>query len=390
MMDGQSRVALDALKRQIDKLRRKPDWISTNDEVELDSSVATLETRIAALTSGTTRVDEEWRVGISKALGLDGGDRSASMPLPVLAQKVTALTAERDEMRPAWDRLVAIATRQGRSVGGVLDDADAIRERVEAAERTASAYARFCAETLGDEAAGTAEDAVKLGRLLRESRERVKALEAEVTSYREHEAAMAASLREARAAESRLAAIRQRAGDREALGRATWEAIRRDNPKRPEYPDWEDKSEPLREEARRRGEWVARYILGDDAPPSEMAGLEGEMSEKPEPTTAEAFAFCRTVLAKERGSSTPNPHALAMIALLERRMGAQQAPIQAAPHGLARCATYGVCECWKASALADAPPVFTLEEVEKALRSEGVDDISADIIRKRLAALRKG
>ena len=115
------------------------------------------------------------------------------------------------------------------------------------------------------------------------------------------------------------------------------------------------------------------------------------------PTTAELFATLEDL--KQR-HIPPARHGRFEDALseLERRTGAMERAIQNAPHG-PYCASQRVapkpCDCWKASALTDAPPVFTLEEVEAAIGAATVPshlEVSAELkrcIRANLAALRR-
>lgn len=233
-------------------------------------------------------------------------------------------------------------------------------------------------------------------------RERVKALEAH-----DRETRRANTWRErADAAESRLAAMRQRAEDADML---------------------EEKAQAAYSECgmgavvmRRVSLAVARHILGDDASaPSEMSGLEGEMADTsdmeradykappardaletptpPAPTTSEAFAAtCRplAVVAHGGGISTDDAHrALAALSLLERRMGAQEAAIRRLirdaerqdsmpettnEHGERMVRVQWVLVESLRAALTDAPPVFTLEEIREALgRGSTVDEVVA-------------
>ena len=85
-----------------------------------------------------------------------------------------------------------------------------------------------------------------------------------------------------------------------------------------------------------------------------------------EPTTAEAFSTVRTYCAKWGDGDKP----LTALSLLERRMGAMEAAARAliagAKEGCIIVADVNALE----SALTDALPVFTLEEVESAFRNE--------------------
>lgn len=135
------------------------------------------------------------------------------------------------------------------------------------------------------------------------------------------------------------------------------------------------------------------------APPSEMDGLAGEMAEAseqgpecavclergdfarlccngqrqqaaPAPTTPAAFATVRRVLRGRlavvlKGATPQGPDAGEVaLSLLERRMGAQDAALRKAMAEIEA----GDGDPWMTlkAALTDAPPVFTLEEVEAA------------------------
>lgn len=117
----------------------------------------------------------------------------------------------------------------------------------------------------------------------------------------------------------------------------------------------------------------------DGCPHAQTMAMLAAVSASPEPTTDEAFATVRRFVERhdvQCGSLiAPVPcdcgaeQRLAALSLLERRMGAMGRTIREAPHD-ETCAAPGTtapCNCWKASALADAPPVFTLEEVERAV-----------------------
>jgi hypothetical protein len=290
-----------------------------------------------------------------------------------------ALTAERDEARREReqfrDDLVRASefahqggtgspvTQEGRdaieSIGGLWNKRDALRERVKALEHDLRGY---------EEVLMLAGEALRMdsvtGVALVEGVRRV-VTERDAVDRERNGAALRMET-----AESRLAAIRDRAGDK----RACWEAYM------DELCDGHRKGAVAA---------VARFILGDEAPPSEMDGLRGEMAERicehdvvpcttchppasPEPTTAEA---CATVRAWVEDKTHRAPEswraATEALSLLERRMGAMGRAAALAPHG-AHCAFLvsapvpWKCDCWKRDALADAPPVFTLEEVRNA------------------------
>lgn len=209
------------------------------------------------------------------------------------------------------------------------------------------------------------------GEALRE----VERAEAERDALRERVEALDAGQAElfnrCQRAESTLSAIRRRAGDTMALVRVHQE--------------------------QQGCASVARYIVGDgtalEATPTTVDPLhptgrcacagEGTCAWccdavrreafNPEPTTAEAFATVRAVLQplKAEGPYVRHPDALAALALLERRMGAQETALRRLlwdDGHLKGCKDVrrsdGECmsECALArAALVDDPPVFTLE-----------------------------
>jgi hypothetical protein len=285
-----------------------------------------------------------------------------------LLAHIAALTAERDEARKEREQfrgdLVRASefahqggtgspvTQEGRdaieSIGGLWNKADALRERVKAleAENTQHRTWREVAEARAAQA----------------ERARDRAKEAVEQRHRQ-----------VLDAESRLAAIRQRAG-----------ALVRDAGRPDALP------ETTNEHGERmvRVQWALvealRDVLGDDAPPSEMDGLRGEMAERicehdvvpcttchppasPEPTTAEA---CATVRAWVEDKTHRAPEswraATEALSLLERRMGA----IVDAARELLETTGDPRYEpdvfVQLRAALTDAPPVFTLEEVRNA------------------------
>jgi hypothetical protein len=207
----------------------------------------------------------------------------------------------------------------------------------------------------------------------------IAALEAERDEWEEMHAQTAGerdSLREfLQEAESRLAAIRQRAGDMLIPGRAAL----------------------IAGVTAGAAQDVARYILGDDAPApvSEPGGVQQEAgtpceghdigefcgacgntgvdmrATHSEPTTAEAFATVRKVLGRYpecQQDEVDDDNAQDALSLLERRIGT----MGRAAHEVVRVALTGPGtiepDVFKAVqrlelALTDAPPVFTLEEV---------------------------
>lgn len=164
-----------------------------------------------------------------------------------------------------------------------------------------------------------------------------------------------------------------------------------------------------------------RHILGEDTPaPSELDGLRGEMVEQTAeearaeleadgvdvpaflgrcretvrraraglttiaPTTAVAFAKLR---AEHAAWTDDAKRVLPLLSLLERRMAAQDAALR---RYLAQYDEKGGptpdIDILRA-ALADAPPVFTLEEVRSVVHKLG--PLSTEYVMEALAALRR-
>lgn len=202
-------------------------------------------------------------------------------------------------------------------------------------------------------------------------RERVREVERERDQWRESRYIAAG---ERHVAESRLSAIRQRAGESEWVEGLT----------------------------RKHGVHAAiRYIVGDDATAQTCGNCEDVQPETcathPEPTTAEAFATVREALALVEAGSVDDVGtyygAHDSLSLLECRMGAQ-ARILAKWHTDLLSVNPEFNDP-AYNALADAPPVFTLEEVTHAMQHAGSDmlgdDTMADFrdyVRERLTALR--
>lgn len=279
--------------------------------------------------------------------------------------------------------------------GDVACDEDAVRQWL---ARGATHIEALTAER--DEASALITENAQL-------RERVNALEAECTMRRtQQEVAEARSTQAERArddartnaqfwhtradsAETRLAAIRQRAGDEqacEAQALGIWFDV----------PDDADDATI----ARAMGVGMARYILGDDAPEHEVDGLQeaGCVNQKPR-----------------------SPDSVRHLAQLVRSVEshAQQladtpaAPTTAEALATVRDACSRVASTWvgtapntslgdqSLTALADAPKVYTREEVAAAIVAElespgncGVAYVdccaaACDGVAKRLTALRR-
>jgi len=234
---------------------------------------------------------------------------------------------------------------------------------------------------------------------LRALRERVEALETELNAAR----AMAWSAKERGdgfkewkdSAESRLAAIRQRAGDEDALAMGASGT----------HPDvFAALTDRERADWRTVGRNVARYVVGEDA-----AGAEAKnpccdvrgghidacyaVTASTEPSTVEAFAtlreFVAFVASMAKGHRTTQDDARAALSMLERRMGAMGRALREVKHRLQNPITFSGVDAEREidAALADAPPVFTLEEVERVV-SPYLGELSTIEVLRALSALR--
>lgn len=262
---------------------------------------------------------------------------------------------------------------------------DAIRERVkvlEASTATLTEHVRLADARLGD--AGRV-----LGRVCVYATLGPDEAPGDVIDHAATEAVWRI-VQEKNAAESRLAAIRQRAGDDSRLAEVLEQNVGKGG------------NAALRA--------VARYILGDEAP-SEVDGRENEdakwcavcgevgqhkMSCRPqnredaarhaEPTTAEAFASIK----REWGHGSPaSERNLGYVSLLERRMGAQQRALEEVLKLHHRMPGDVISQIQ--AALTDASPVFTLEDVERAFGKASSkmrgDDTTADLLAEMLEFL---
>lgn len=109
-----------------------------------------------------------------------------------------------------------------------------------------------------------------------------------------------------------------------------------------------------------------------------------------EPTTAEAFATVREALSLAF-SCASGTDAKTALALLERRMGAQERAIRdALAHGCIRDVASCVYCAALSSALTDAPPAFSLEEVRQAVLLQTSSPDTADGVEVLLSAKRGG
>jgi hypothetical protein len=286
---------------------------------------------------------------------------------------------------------------------------------------------------------------VEAARALRKKADEADALRERVqaqTTYKE------AWRTRADVAESRLSAIRQRAGDTDGLVRVGEVCAIMGSPN----CEWDD---AIHEDVRQRGDdgvvrdvatGTARFIVGNDAPaapPSqppqtddldaieqrhENQGAEATtettaarllreeretqvaaVRRAAEPTTAEAFVTVRKHLYQddyEDGGET-----LTMIALLERRMGAMVPLLRFFRQRTAEALDTDVVGhvvlfrkgAWEArgypppiltvahvrAALTDAPPVFTQEEVEKALVATGIGPVACEQVLGCLKSMRR-
>lgn len=340
-----------------------------------------------------------WVGWMDKSMG-PGGTAEAD-----LRAHIAALTAERDEALEDAKRADTAAVRN-------VAELDALRERVRALERENTQHCtwREVAEARATQAA--------------RARDRAK----EAVEQRH---------RQAQDAESRLAAIRQWAGDTGHLGVIAWNAA------------YSRETESMAEKTPRMAEAVARYIVGDDAPASsEMDGLreecgntgidrrgaepiaahadptlpewmcgphpvvggwgvvcvlpkghEGghsdgtetdEVAPPPEPTTAEAFAKLRGFLREDYDPEEFEALSAAL-SLLERRMGAALALANDVEQLGNLHSGGGVVAVSKAilATLTDAPTVFTLEDVCKAMERTSIYAPARRDVVAALTALRR-
>lgn len=209
-------------------------------------------------------------------------------------------------------------------------------------------------------------------------RERVTALEAEVEAARatleDEHAAHAETLERMRSAESRLAAIRQRAL---AFGEMTMKDVV-------------------------SGEWTRQAVHFVNDIIGTSSALMSNPSPPSEPTTAEAFATVRKQVHASRGAIRLMEHhghesdgsveqgatdALAALSLLERRRGAQDAALRKAMAEIR--AEDGDPWMTLKSALTDAPEVYTREEVAIALAPWTERGLRVSDVLERLTALRR-
>lgn len=333
-----------------------------------------------------------------------------------LRAHIAALTAERDDS----DRLARIRREELEKAERMLnarnEEIDALRERVQALERdvieqdrviTNSAIARVGRDRqiealeLGLRAANRAT--VRIERILGE----VQAVTTPLSTPGELVATTVERLAR------RLAAIRQRAGDMDALSKVGEVCAIMGSPR----AEWDD---AIHEDVRQRGDvgtvrdvaqGVARYVLGEDGAGADVERIcEHDVAPcttchppaTPEPTTAEAFAAVRSeVEARARELRGIAPHggrslrAVSALSMLERRMGVMVTVIHNVAAFLDAEDYHDTANRLRA-ALTDAPPVFTLEEVGAALYEHLPTEhhrIAREDTRRVLAsltALRKG
>jgi hypothetical protein len=274
---------------------------------------------------------------------------------------IAALAAERDE---------AVRQREAteQAYRGGLQERDTLRERAEVLER-ANEVGSAASLRWGEEHA-RAERA----------EERVRTLEAENAEERLKrglaEQAVTRSLQTAKTAESRLSDILQRqlAGEDAMVERARTRFRQARN-------------EGLGLDAALMATTIdtARYVVGEDGagakqdeePSPAQQDWDGQhphdAPEDAAPTTPEAFAMLQR-LANEHIDDEARCLFRGNRSLLERRMGAMDGAARrvvevfdAAEHSGLGAAESNALDALE-TALTDAPPVFTLEEVEKAFR----------------------
>lgn len=341
---------------------------------------------IAALTAerdevGAEKTKAEGWVGLARgellARGLPATNREEAMASlraalserDTLREQLAKVTAERDEMKRILDDIQATTTPrsfQGELVAATVErlanERDALRERVRA----------------------LAEQAETKARMLATARQRGDA------------------------AESRLAAIRQRAANSAAMADiyeehdgsieesclAVARYITGEDAQPPQTDDlsaveqWRENVEAKAEKCR-CGEPQSRhdatgYRMAWDGGPNWSVICDGFTPA--EPTTAEAFATVRMTDERLRNICEQEPgldaddaeEVLAELkrardneTLLERRMGAQRRALEETLKLHHRMPGDIVAQIQVA--LTDAPPVFTLEEVERAARGVAAD-----------------
>jgi hypothetical protein len=257
---------------------------------------------------------------------------------------IAAVEAERDEWQGNSERNAVLANDCAMKIGALIREGDALRERVKALEADRD---RALAEVL---------DLKSLVRTWQEQANK--------------------AMDRADSVESRLSAIRQRAGQVIAQNRDAENEVR--------YI-------------------VGEYGAGAETPApycDEHGASNGECATShPEPTTAEAFATVRTlVTGVPRGAEVSSVEGERLLSLLERRMGAMARELGLVASDLyhERFAT-AESRVKDLIALTDAPPGFTLEEVETVVRGALTDSgewapvvgIVMSAIRERLHALRR-
>lgn len=351
----------------------------------------------------------------------------------VFDAEVSTLTAERDALQKKWDGAETELNAIQREANAAGAERDALRERVHDLGIQLQAEKAHCDAIRLDEQCARAElqrDVIEPLRrenadleqrnadacaMLNELRERVQALEAEIErlkrNTREAQQYASEAVEERIAAESHLAAIRQRAGDVDTLAKVGetcaimgsldtgWdEAVHADVVERGDVQMLRDVSHG-----------VARYVLGEDEAGRRQAATtarhpEGTVCMSPtcaqcatrhDPTTAEAFATVRAVLSGWSrvvgANSIVLDNYLSTLSLLERRMGASDKALRAilAWDDDGRQSGMTAIVTLARQALTNAPPVFTLEDVRAAMddwcNREQLDEVS-----KRLVTLRKG
>jgi hypothetical protein len=284
---------------------------------------------------------------------------------------IAALTAERD----GWER---VAGTNAESALAAQGERDALRERVQALEAWGS---NVC-------------DALDL-------------------RWQPPDATLWTRLGDVTLAERLLAAIRQRAGDGVILARLARGAV--GVPAASLANSWREMTDLAQQQWSNAGLAVARYLLGEDAtgaaqePATEQGpecatcqergdferlcckGPQASVSAL-EPTTAEAFATLHAVVDDHLEHLEAVRISKAALALLERRMGAQEGALRQCaetPTGCVWCGEFDHRDkCVIRAALTDAPPVFTLEEVDGVLR-RALGPTRANSLAMEFAALRK-
>jgi polyhydroxyalkanoate synthesis regulator phasin len=356
--------------------------------------------------------------GERRALGTPQGAKMTPDEVADLKQELADGTANNGHLRKALAHIAALEAERDEAL------TQAKGHRLAEALARVSRRMREVLEVEDDSrhSPGVVEAAQALVSERNALRERVKALEQDAdaaqATLEDEQAAHAETLGRMSAAESTLSAFRQRAGDDSALNRAIGDEARAT------YASEAGAGHAMEPRGWLWTRWakaVARYILGEDGAGVDVlhpggrctcagegtcawcsrtrcigCGAEGVdlcqacdaeakadqgATAASEPTMAEAFAAVRKVAEVSKHPRFMD--ALASLSLLEGRMGAMARAIREVLDSKAWMPQFKALQ----DALTDAPPVFTLEEVER-LAAEHCSAGDASRLVRALAALR--